>query len=270
MAESTAMGFLRRIFGVGGSGSGGSATSAPADPVDIDAAERAYDLELASTSCGAARDLCRSTTRPGKPLVARPISAPSSFPWWASRRSSASRSQRAPGGVRPSVQAERPNVEERRRRLNERLRAEFLAGAEEEWRKRAGRQMTAESSIVCLGGTRETYRRLRHGRLSARLHDGFMVSDLQKIDSPRGNPGSLWLEAAVSATCSGGCDLTPSAATPVAATHSEGPAGPPRCRTRRRARPQQSRAVRRSGVHGHWPGRYRGRVRRVGATSPAR
>jgi hypothetical protein len=33
---------------------------------------------------------------------------------------------------------------ERRRRLNERLRAEFIAGAEAEWNKRAGRPMTAE------------------------------------------------------------------------------------------------------------------------------
>ena len=33
---------------------------------------------------------------------------------------------------------------ERRRRLNERLRAEWIAGAEEEWRKRTGRPMTAE------------------------------------------------------------------------------------------------------------------------------
>ena len=31
-----------------------------------------------------------------------------------------------------------------RRRLNERLRAEYIAGAEEEWRKRTGRPMTAE------------------------------------------------------------------------------------------------------------------------------
>jgi hypothetical protein len=30
------------------------------------------------------------------------------------------------------------------RRLNERLRAEWVAGAEEEWRKRTGRPMTAE------------------------------------------------------------------------------------------------------------------------------
>lgn len=33
---------------------------------------------------------------------------------------------------------------ERRRRLNERLRAEYIAGAEAEWRKRTGRPMTAE------------------------------------------------------------------------------------------------------------------------------
>ena len=33
---------------------------------------------------------------------------------------------------------------ERRRGLNQRLRAEFIAGAEEEWRKRTGRLMTAE------------------------------------------------------------------------------------------------------------------------------
>jgi hypothetical protein len=33
----------------------------------------------------------------------------------------------------------------RRRRLDERLRAEFIAGAEEEWRKRTGRAKTAEA-----------------------------------------------------------------------------------------------------------------------------
>jgi len=33
---------------------------------------------------------------------------------------------------------------ERRRRLEERLRAEFIAGAEAEWRNRTGRQMTRE------------------------------------------------------------------------------------------------------------------------------
>jgi hypothetical protein len=31
-----------------------------------------------------------------------------------------------------------------RRRLNERLRAEWIAGADEEWRMRTGRPMTAE------------------------------------------------------------------------------------------------------------------------------
>jgi hypothetical protein len=34
--------------------------------------------------------------------------------------------------------------QQRRRRLNERLRAEFIAGPEAEWRKRTGRPMTAE------------------------------------------------------------------------------------------------------------------------------
>jgi len=46
------------------------------------------------------------------------------------------------------VDAERrhdpPQLAERRRRLNERLRAEFIAGAEAERRKRTGRQMTTE------------------------------------------------------------------------------------------------------------------------------
>ena len=37
-----------------------------------------------------------------------------------------------------TLQAERPTVEERRRRLNERLRAEYIAGAEEEWRRADG------------------------------------------------------------------------------------------------------------------------------------
>jgi hypothetical protein len=36
------------------------------------------------------------------------------------------------------------DVIEGRRRLNERLRGEWVAGAEEEWRKRTGRQVTAE------------------------------------------------------------------------------------------------------------------------------
>lgn len=40
------MGFLKRLFGGAGSGSADRTTS-DADPVDIDAAERARDLELA-------------------------------------------------------------------------------------------------------------------------------------------------------------------------------------------------------------------------------
>jgi len=34
-------------------------------------------------------------------------------------------------------------IQEGRHRLNERLRAEFIAGADGEWRKRTGRRMTA-------------------------------------------------------------------------------------------------------------------------------
>jgi hypothetical protein len=37
-----------------------------------------------------------------------------------------------------------PTKSRRRQHLNERLRAEVIAGAEEEWRKRNGRPMTAE------------------------------------------------------------------------------------------------------------------------------
>ena len=48
----------------------------------------------------------------------------------------------------PDVIYERPpspaDVLERKRRLEERLRAEFIDGAEEAWRKRTGLQMTAE------------------------------------------------------------------------------------------------------------------------------
>ncbi len=47
MAESPAMGFLRRLFGGAGAGSDDPMTSDPTDAVDIDAAERAHDLELA-------------------------------------------------------------------------------------------------------------------------------------------------------------------------------------------------------------------------------
>lgn len=36
------------------------------------------------------------------------------------------------------------NAADRRRGLNERLRAEWIVGAEEEWRMRTGRPMTAE------------------------------------------------------------------------------------------------------------------------------
>jgi hypothetical protein len=40
---------------------------------------------------------------------------------------------------------ERPiDTAEWRRHMNLRLRAEYIAGAEEEWRKRTGRPMTAE------------------------------------------------------------------------------------------------------------------------------
>ena len=41
------MGFLKRLLGGAVAGSDDPATSDPADPIDIDAAERAYDLELA-------------------------------------------------------------------------------------------------------------------------------------------------------------------------------------------------------------------------------
>ena len=41
------MGFLKRLFGGGESDSNAREAAAPADPADIDAAERAYELELA-------------------------------------------------------------------------------------------------------------------------------------------------------------------------------------------------------------------------------
>jgi hypothetical protein len=47
VAESPVLGFLKRLFGGAGSGSDDPTTSDAADPVDIDAAERARDLELA-------------------------------------------------------------------------------------------------------------------------------------------------------------------------------------------------------------------------------
>jgi hypothetical protein len=37
-----------------------------------------------------------------------------------------------------------PSADERRKRLRERLRAEWIAGAEEEWRRRAEDAVTAE------------------------------------------------------------------------------------------------------------------------------
>ena len=46
VAQSLAMGFLKRLLGGAGAGSADPTTSDP-DPVDIDAAERARDLELA-------------------------------------------------------------------------------------------------------------------------------------------------------------------------------------------------------------------------------
>ena len=47
VAESIAMSFLKRIFSGGGSGSESPTDEDAADPVDLDAAERAHDLELA-------------------------------------------------------------------------------------------------------------------------------------------------------------------------------------------------------------------------------
>ena len=57
------MGFLKRILGGGASGSGGPAPSAPADPVDIDAAERARELELARAEQDRLDDLARRQLR---------------------------------------------------------------------------------------------------------------------------------------------------------------------------------------------------------------
>jgi hypothetical protein len=41
------MGFLKRIFGGGASESDGPGNPPAADPIDVEAAERAYELELA-------------------------------------------------------------------------------------------------------------------------------------------------------------------------------------------------------------------------------
>ncbi len=43
-----------------------------------------------------------------------------------------------------TVRADREQSDRRRRRLNQRLRAEYIAGADEEWRERTRRPMTAE------------------------------------------------------------------------------------------------------------------------------
>ena len=49
VAELAAMGFLKRLLGGSNARSDDPATSDPAGPIDIDAAERAYDLELAGS-----------------------------------------------------------------------------------------------------------------------------------------------------------------------------------------------------------------------------
>jgi hypothetical protein len=56
----------------------------------------------------------------------------------------AQRRHRRLEAVDPNRPSRRSDPAERGRRLNERLRAEFLAGAEAEWRNRTGRPMTAE------------------------------------------------------------------------------------------------------------------------------
>ena len=53
------------------------------------------------------------------------------------------------GGEGPHGQNRHVN-DERRILLNERLRAEFIAGAEAEWRKRTGRPMTREELVRVL------------------------------------------------------------------------------------------------------------------------
>ena len=67
MAESQAMGFLRRIFGGGAepdrTETGGSRTSEPADPVDAEAAERAYELEIARAEQDRLDDLTQRQLR---------------------------------------------------------------------------------------------------------------------------------------------------------------------------------------------------------------
>jgi len=57
------MSFLKRFLGGGGSGSGDPTSSHPVEPVDIDAAERAYDLELAREEQGRLDELSQRQLR---------------------------------------------------------------------------------------------------------------------------------------------------------------------------------------------------------------
>ena len=59
------MGFLKRLFGgeVSGSGDPTTPTTNPADTVDIDAAERAHDLELARSEQDRLDDLAQRQLR---------------------------------------------------------------------------------------------------------------------------------------------------------------------------------------------------------------
>jgi hypothetical protein len=57
------MGFLKRIFGGGGSASDGAGNPPPADPVDIEAVERAYELELARSEQDRLDDLSQRQLR---------------------------------------------------------------------------------------------------------------------------------------------------------------------------------------------------------------
>jgi len=59
------MGFLKRLFGgeVSGSGDPTTPTTNPADAVDIDAAERAHDLELARSEQDRLDDLAQRQLR---------------------------------------------------------------------------------------------------------------------------------------------------------------------------------------------------------------
>ena len=56
------MGFLKRIFG-GGSDAPGSPSAADDDPVDAEAAERAYELEIARSEQDRLDDLTRRQLR---------------------------------------------------------------------------------------------------------------------------------------------------------------------------------------------------------------